>query len=310
LDSEDLVLAIRSGSVMSTKFGTSRFGTSVFSEVPDQSGVVVQPESYTPKHSKFFTPKMAKEIRRRHNMAVKNWGTEYVLYSRKLNGEHLTFKISEFDTTSPYSKTIWTRGVGRNANFGHPNTQKLVVKANGLFLSQVNDEKALFGTFSFYIKVMQDKSIVLLFSPNFDPTGKLIVVEYDSICHCTDPVSMQSSNPRCPLCFGTTFEGGYDRYYNPEHPFGYVSIRKRFSARAQQLKEQGFAVSNQAEFWTIPEPGMKDKDIVEQVDGNEKSKRFFITNWNMHNVGVHDTSQVFQMTELTSTDPAYAMSFL
>lgn len=295
---------------MSTKFGTSRFGTVVFSTVPDQSGVVVQPESYTPKLPKFFTAKMGKEIRRRHYMALKNWGTPFVLYSRKLNGEHQTFKISKFDTTSPYMKTIWTRGAGRIPNYGHPNPQKIVVKADGLFLTQVNDEKALYGSFSFYVKILQDKTVQLVFSAGFNPGNKLIIVEIETICHCVDPVSLQSSNMRCPQCYGTTFEGGYDRYYNVEDEFGYVQIRQRFSPKTLALKEQGFMVSNQAEFWSIPTPVMKDKDIVEQVEGTKKTQRFWITNWNLHSVGLHDTSQVFQMTELTQTDPAYAVEFL
>lgn len=243
-------------------------------------------------------------------MALKNWGTPFVLYSRKLNGDNLTFKISSFDSTNPYIKTIWTRGSGRVPNFGHPNPKKIVVKADGLMLTQVNDDKVLFGTFSFYVKILADKTVQLIFSKDFSPTGKLITVEYESICHCTDPVSLQTSNTRCPQCYGTTFEGGYDRYYNVEDEFGYVQIRQRFSAKALALKEQGLMISNQAEFWSLPTPLMKDKDIVEQVDGTRKTHRFWITNWNLHSVGLHDTSQVFQMTELTPTDPAYAADFL
>lgn len=296
---------------MPTKFGTSRFGTSPFSEVLNQSGIIKQPESYLPKKPSFFHPKVAQDIRRRHYLALTQWGTPHVLYQRKLSGDSLTQKINSFDTTTPsYTKTIWSRGVGRDPNFSHPNSRKIRVKVNNFYMTQVGNEKDLFGTFSFYVKIDNDKNVILIFSKDFDPTNKSVVAEYDTLCGCTDPISLQPSNTRCPICFGTSFEGGYDRYWSPEDKYGYIYIRQRFSPKMKALKEQGWQISNQAEFWSLPEPLMKDKDIVEQVEGTREGQRFWINSWNLHSVGIHDTSQVFQMTELTPTDPAYNADFL
>lgn len=294
---------------MSTKFGTSRFGTSVYSDVPNLSGVIKQPNSFSPHTPSFFNANFAKDIQRRHYLGLTQWGTKFVLYQRKLKGDSFTLGITSFDTTTPnYSKTIWTRGNSRIANPIHPDVSKFRVKTGGFYLTQVRNEQELFGSFSFCIKSL-DKSMVLIFSKGF-VQDKLVIMEFDTICNCVDSTSLQSSNPRCPICYGTNFEGGYDRYYSPEQENGYIYIRQRFSPKAFALKDQGFMVQNQAEFWTLPEPAMKDKDIVEQVDGSRKSQRFFINNWNLHTIGLYDTSQVFQMTELTPTDPSYAADFL
>lgn len=297
-----------------TKFGTSMFGTSRFGHVDDGQVVLVPQKKFTPKSPSFLTGKMVNEIQRRHYMALTQWGQTAILYQRKMHGDIKTMVINTWDSSSPYTKILWQRGSLNVPNLAHPNIEKMLVTIAGRSLTQVVDESQLFGSFSFCAVVDDDETVSLIFSTNFDPSGKAIVVEFETICYCWDRNSRQPGNIKCSTCYGTGYEGGYDRYFNPEGDSGQIFVRRSINQKSFRLQDFGLTVQAQEEWWTVPVPRIKDKDIVEITSGQEAGERSFAISQTTRQIGaIQDndvTRQVFQMMRLNDTDICYDAVFL
>jgi hypothetical protein len=85
-------------------------------------------------------------------------------------------------------------------------------------------------------------------------------------------LSIRSEHPhaRCLTCYGTTFLGGYDRFFNtreiqPAEPNtnGFVPMRvSPYNNDLELTLDRGLAQVDQLEAWTISVPIIKDRDIL------------------------------------------------
>lgn len=126
------------------------------------------------------------------------------------------------------------------------------------------------------------------------------------MCYCVDTRRGQFDK-RCPSCFGTGWVGGYEKYENPEDPFGKIWVRFAPVPDDLNLQSQGMRQDYIPNLWTLPVPVLKDRDVIVRYDASGKEVwRFVILNAT-RNVGFFGkfVSQMFSMQRLDKTDPAY-----
>jgi hypothetical protein len=86
-------------------------------------------------------------------------------------------------------------------------------------------------------------------------------------------ISHRTEHPeaRCSICFGTSFEGGYDRYINTrrlrpaeENPNGFVNARiGPYSDELDLVESRGFSTEKtDIAGWTTASPTIRDRDIL------------------------------------------------
>ena len=94
-------------------------------------------------------------------------------------------------------------------------------------------------------------------------------------CKCIS-LRREHQRTRCGRCFGTGFDGGYDRYVNQRavseswvNTQGYIMIR--YSPYVDDLKidgSQGLTQVTQPTSWTLSVPTIKDRDVIVRYDEN------------------------------------------
>lgn len=75
---------------------------------------------------------------------------------------------------------------------------------------------------------------------------------------------------RCPMCFGTGFLGGYDRYFHPrqirpgvDNPNGFLQLRvDPYQDDLELNAERGLTQINQLNVWCTALPTIKDRDVL------------------------------------------------
>jgi hypothetical protein len=118
----------------------------------------------------------------------------------------------------------------------------------------------------------QDRSLArldALLQVTGEPTILLRRKQRGKRCRC---VGLQREHPqvRCQYCYGTGFEGGYDRYVNTRpiselwvNTQGFIAVR--FEPYTDDLKlegSQGLTQPSELSAWTINVPTVKDRDII------------------------------------------------
>lgn len=88
-------------------------------------------------------------------------------------------------------------------------------------------------------------------------------------CRCID-LRRENARFRCPTCFGTGFEGGYDRYINPRsisqafvNTAGFIMIRVSPAPEVLKLEDkQSLRQDTTLAAWTLTVPTLKQRDVV------------------------------------------------
>lgn len=73
---------------------------------------------------------------------------------------------------------------------------------------------------------------------------------------CFDPVQKKPTNPRCPVCYGTGFEGGY------HEPVQTLVIKRIVKARGRKTTQPIIQTPEQAEFLILPDVPVSPKDLI------------------------------------------------
>jgi hypothetical protein len=98
-------------------------------------------------------------------------------------------------------------------------------------------------------------------------------------CKCIS-LRREHARTRCDRCFGTSFDGGYDRYLNPRavselwtNTQGFIMVRIHpFSDDLKIEDSQGLVQPSELTAWTINVPTLKDRDFIIRFneDGTEE----------------------------------------
>jgi hypothetical protein len=111
-------------------------------------------------------------------------------------------------------------------------------------------------------------------------------------CSCFDPVRGQPKFANCGDCFGTTFEGGYDKYAN-------VLMKIEPFQQQVQLTEIGVKVVSGPRAWITCFPIVKPGDIVARRINN---RRYEVQNLDTKISRAIITRQEFTLNEMTPTE--------
>jgi hypothetical protein len=133
-------------------------------------------------------------------------------------------------------------------------------------------------------------------------------------CKCIS-LRREHQRTRCGSCFGTGFDGGYDRYVNPRavseewtNTQGYIMIR--YYPYIDDLKiedSQGLTQTSDPSSWTLAVPTIKDRDIIIRFneDGTEEF-RYECLNVTRNKLFFGQTGkQEFKALRMDKTDVIY-----
>jgi hypothetical protein len=97
-------------------------------------------------------------------------------------------------------------------------------------------------------------------------------------------LSLRSEHPRarCFSCYGTTFDGGYDRHFNEravrmgqENPHGFIMIRlDPYDNDIELHQSEGLKQTDVINGWTISIPHIKDRDILIRYYFNIETQQY------------------------------------
>lgn len=126
-------------------------------------------------------------------------------------------------------------------------------------------------------------AIIVLFTRNLRLDNSTITATYTNLCPCTAYGRMQAvRNPLepdedengnkielCPLCLGTQFLNGYERYVNPKESDGKILMSFPASAFDMPLEEHGLGTTQElTTAWMSFEPRIFVRDIFIRYDAN------------------------------------------
>lgn len=136
-------------------------------------------------------------------------------------------------------------------------------------------------------------------------------------CRC---MTLRREQPRfrCQYCFGTHFDGGYDRYINQraisesyDNVQGFIMVRIHpFSDDLKLEQSQGLTQSAELTAWTINVPTIKDRDIIVRFneDGTEEFRYEVLDVTRNKLVFGQSGKQEFRMKRMDKTDVLYAFN--
>lgn len=111
---------------------------------------------------------------------------------------------------------------------------------------------------------------------------------------CWDDVRGQSANPNCPICFGTTFVGGYE-------PVFQIYVRQKPASQQLDLSSQGYIINSTPGAWTISSIQLRNRDLLINPEG----RMFSITTSQINHAAGYMFHQELQMKEIDPTDIRY-----
>ena len=135
----------------------------------------------------------------------------------------------------------------------------------------------------------------------------LIKREWTGItCHCFLP-EQEYPQHRCPTCFGTGKEIGWNQYFDNRYSDGKIYVR--FSPVVDDLAptDAGLESTMAPECWTLPVPTVKDRDVIVRFDvaGNPEF-RYEILNVTRNRLFLaNEGMQKFALVRIRKTDPIY-----
>ncbi len=129
------------------------------------------------------------------------------------------------------------------------------------------------------------------------------------LCPCHDKLRGRA-DPRCRVCFGVGFVGGFVRFVNPKESDGRIFVRLFPNVENVDLQEHGLWQDNPVQGWALPSPILRDRDVLIRFDPDtgEESWRYEIIDVT-RNQGLFNmqTAQQFNMNRIEKTNP---VSFL
>jgi len=133
-------------------------------------------------------------------------------------------------------------------------------------------------------------------------------------CKCLN-LRREHQRTRCDRCFGTGFEGGYDRFDNTRsiselfvNDCGFILIRVHPHVDDLDLKmDQGLTQDTAPTAWTITYPALKDRDIIIRfAEDRIEEFRYEITDVTRNRLFFSQSGkQEFRMRRLDKTDILY-----
>lgn len=111
---------------------------------------------------------------------------------------------------------------------------------------------------------------------------------------CWDDVRGQSANPNCPICFGTTFVGGYE-------PVFQIYVRQKPASQQLDLSSQGYIINSNPGAWTISSVQIRNRDLLINPEG----RMFSVTTSQINHAAGYMFHQELQMKEIDPTDIRY-----
>ena len=118
----------------------------------------------------------------------------------------------------------------------------------------------------------------------------------------------EHADARCPTCFSTGFQGGYTQFLNTRRSDRRILVR--VDATTEDLNigdKEGFDPMYEPNAWTLPFPGLRDRDILIRFNENNTEEfRYEILNVQRNRAFFGASgAQKFQMKRLTKTDIIY-----
>ena len=125
-------------------------------------------------------------------------------------------------------------------------------------------------------------------------------------CNCYR-LNNEHQDGRCKVCFGTSFVGGYDQYYNPRRSDGRILMRFPPTVDDLAMKEHGLQQNFSPNPWTLSVPAIKDRDVLIRfnLDGTEEY-RYEILNTTRNKLMFSNSgAQAMSIFRLDKTDEIY-----
>jgi len=133
-------------------------------------------------------------------------------------------------------------------------------------------------------------------------------------CSCFG-LRREHQKTRCTKCFGTGFDGGYERYINPRavsessiNTQGFIKARIYPHKDDMQIKpDQGLTQDTNPTAWTLSVPTLKDRDVIVRfnIDGTEEF-RYEVQDVTRNKLFFGQTGkQEFTLVRLDKTDTIY-----
>lgn len=96
-------------------------------------------------------------------------------------------------------------------------------------------------------------------------------------CHM---MRREHADKRCPVCFGTGFQNGYDQFISPRRSDGRVLVRVNPANDDLKIEDKGGLTPDYIPgCWTIAYPGIKDRDVLIRFnEDNTEAFRYIILN--------------------------------
>ncbi len=125
------------------------------------------------------------------------------------------------------------------------------------------------------------------------------------VCH---RLHREHPDKRCPICFGTGFQGGYDQFINNRRPDGRILARVSPANDDLKIEDKGGLTPDYApNVWTIAFPGLKDRDILIRFneDGTEEFRYMILNVERLRAFFGRPGAQKFNMQRYHRTDIIY-----
>ena len=117
----------------------------------------------------------------------------------------------------------------------------------------------------------------------------------------------QQPNARCPDCYGTGFESGYEQYFNPRRSDGRILVRFDPTTDDLQLVDRGLTQDFKPNGWTLAVPSVKDRDFLIRFneDGTDEFRYELLNVTRNKLLFSYSGAQKFQLYRLDKTDIVY-----
>lgn len=113
-------------------------------------------------------------------------------------------------------------------------------------------------------------------------------------CSCFDPLRGVAGNSRCPICWGTSFIGGYN-------PSIEIFVRLNLQDTSLMQEQEGYNLSLACNAWTISSIRIQTRDLLYSPEGNIYS----VIAVNSHNAAGYWFHQQLRIYSIDQNDPLY-----
>jgi hypothetical protein len=129
-------------------------------------------------------------------------------------------------------------------------------------------------------------------------------------CSCVES-RRESPMQRCDMCYGTSFFGGYDQFFNPRRVDKRILVRLGpFDENIHLDRQGGLMQQVDLPFWALPFPRIIDRDVIVVFDpySGLEQWRYEVAYVTQNSIVLGDNvgAQKGLMKRLDKTDPAYS----